>query len=236
MNPTALAMSVPGAKAGGLRADERRLILDQYQDVLAAMNLPPAISARLETLLADRVEAILDVEDSMMRRGTAQNSVEMAQAISGAIASITQQIVSLLGAEGYQQFEQLWSGAPVSAAAPATVVVVDSPEDSTAVSYETNPYYPFYYSGAFIEAGRSRAQRGEGRNLSREFRSPGARNPFAEGNGEPSQAFAPYFAVGGPVVNLENASVTGYGGRTGRYSGAQQRPEGGARSNGFRRR
>ena len=52
-----------------LRADERRLILSQYRDVLAEVKLPPATAAHLEDLLMERIEVVLDAEDAAVREG-----------------------------------------------------------------------------------------------------------------------------------------------------------------------
>jgi len=70
------------------RTDERSVILDEYRDVLAQMNLAPETASRLQDLLADRVETVLDAQDAAVRVGFAEGSAQMARAVSMAIAQV----------------------------------------------------------------------------------------------------------------------------------------------------
>ena len=68
--------------ADGLpRAEERRLILDQYRDVLTQLNIPEPTATRLRDLLTERIEAVLDTEESAMREGFAEGSAETTRAV-----------------------------------------------------------------------------------------------------------------------------------------------------------
>ena len=145
------------------RADERRLILDQYQDIIAEMNLPATTASRLQDLLTDRVEAVLDAQDAAMREGYAEGSAETARAVTLAIAEVDRQIADLIGTSGNRVLDGLPPAvAPEPAVAPpppaplvvVNVVVPSAPAyaesaapaqpaaspDATAV-YSSYPYY-----------------------------------------------------------------------------------------------
>jgi len=116
--------------AAALRADERRVIVGEYRDVIARMNLPDATASRLEDLLADRIEAFLDAQDAAERQGFAEGSAAMQGAVALAIAYDDRAIAQLLGAEANGRLNRLLFQAPPEAAvqpepaAPATVVTV----------------------------------------------------------------------------------------------------------------
>lgn len=109
---------------GMLREDERRLIANQYRDVLAQMNLPPDTTARLQGLLEDRIEAVLDAEDAAKQEGFAEGSAEMSSAVALAIAYVDRDITRLLGADGSQRLNRLTFGPEPAEPAPPTVVTV----------------------------------------------------------------------------------------------------------------
>jgi hypothetical protein len=177
----------PSVPAGGvvlLRADERRLILNQYQDVLAEMNLPPETATRLQYLLADRVEAVLDAQDAATREGFAEGSADMARAVTLAIGDVDRDIANLLGPDGNQRFNGLLYGTPPAAPAPpAAVTVVNNtvieqapaaapaaasyaaPDDAY-VSAPSYPYYSYPVATAFYVVDRRHEP-------ARNFRQPG---------------------------------------------------------------
>jgi len=161
------------------RAQERRLILDQYRDVLAELNLPPATASRLQDLLTDRVETVLDAEDAAKREGFAEGSAEMAQAITVAIATFNRQIGEILGPDGAGRLTGYTLPPPAPAPSPAppapvTVVNVFVPAappsaygDVSAVpavdSDASSPYLPYYYpSFATVVIGRNGGRRSGG--------------------------------------------------------------------------
>lgn len=161
-----------------MRADERRVIVDEYRDVLAQMNLPSETSARLLDLLTERIETVLDAQDAAVREGFAEGSAQMARAVSLAIADVDRDIVGLVGQEGIRRIDGL-SGTETSAplpvptqpAAPVYVtVVVEAPAaqasydaasppsvDADAgvpyVSYPY-PYFPLYPMAAVLNGSR----------------------------------------------------------------------------------
>jgi hypothetical protein len=90
-----------------MRADERRVILDEYRDVLAQMNLPPETSSRLMDLLTDRIETVLDAQDAAVREGFAEGSAQMARAVGLAIAEVDRDIVGLVGQDGIRRIDGL---------------------------------------------------------------------------------------------------------------------------------
>jgi hypothetical protein len=159
----------PRATSGGMiradlprteaRGEDRNLILDQYQDAIAQLNLPPATASRLRDLLANRVQAILDAEDSARREGYAEASAVAQQAVALAIAQEDQRIVQLIGLVGERRLDGQGpaSADATYAAAPTTAVVLNLPPaptpDSSAVqaaycaaNYATYPSYPYLYS------------------------------------------------------------------------------------------
>jgi len=153
--------AVPSASPWGLSADERKFILDQYRDVLANMNLPPATASRLQNLLTERIAAALDAQDESARYGFADGSPETTRAESYAIAHVDQEIAALVGLEADQRLNWLLAGspsAPAGAPAPAPVVVnivtpapavpvevytEAQPEDNYAYT-QPAPYYYYY--------------------------------------------------------------------------------------------
>jgi len=156
-----------------LRADERRVILDQYQDIIAQMNLPAETAARLQDLLTARVEAVLDAEDAAMQEGFAAGSAETARAVSIAISEFDRQIADLVGRNGNRQLDGLSPEvSPEPAAmpplAPATVVNVvvqtapppaytDAPSPAAAIPDTSSLYssYPYpYYPVTSVLIGR----------------------------------------------------------------------------------
>ncbi len=118
------------AGAAALRADERRVIVGEYRDVIARMNLPDAAASRLEDLLADRIEAFLDAQDAAERQGFAEGSAQMQGAVALAIAYDDRAIAQLLGAEANGRLNRLLFQPPPEPAvqpepaAPTTVVTV----------------------------------------------------------------------------------------------------------------
>jgi hypothetical protein len=88
------------AEEAAARREERRLILDQYQDVLATLNLPEATASRLQDLLADRIETVLDAEDAARRAGFAEGTAQSAQVVAQAISGLDHDIALLVGLDG----------------------------------------------------------------------------------------------------------------------------------------
>ncbi|HXQ79790.1 MAG TPA: hypothetical protein VN775_00665 [Opitutaceae bacterium] len=152
-----------------VRAEERRVILGQYRDVLARMDLPPATASGLEDLLTDRVEAFLDAQDAAKRQGFAEGSAETEGAVAAAIAANDREIADFLGPDADRRLNRILVPAaaqpavmPEAAAPPVVVtVVVQAPQApdygnaaaQPAVSYADNPYSPYYfypYPGFFV--------------------------------------------------------------------------------------
>jgi hypothetical protein len=169
----------PDATVAALRADERRLILDQYSDILAQMNLPEETAARLRNLLTDRVEAVLDAEDAAERQGFAVGSAETARAVTLAIADVDRDISGLVGQDGIRRLDGTPQGAapePVvipEPAAPTTLVTVvvqapqapyfDDAESAPAAADATDTYatpYWFFPTGGFAAAPRAERRGG----------------------------------------------------------------------------
>jgi hypothetical protein len=145
-----------------LREDERRLILSQYRDALAQMNLPPATAARLQNLLEDRVEAVLDAEDADMRAGFAMGSAETSRTVAWAIADVDREIANLLSTAGFRPASppsiQTPPAAPPDPAvtvvvAPAVAIEYAAPEAQPAAPNDTSAYpylsYPYLYFPAY---------------------------------------------------------------------------------------
>jgi hypothetical protein len=148
------------------RADERRVIVDEYRDVLSQMNLPPETASRLQDLLTDRVETVLDAQDAAVRVGFAEGSAQMARAVSMAIAQVDRDIVGLIGQDGIRRLDGTPTVQPEASVFPQAPVVVNvvvqapsaplpayadstaapAPQDAGAqyVSYPYSyvPYYP----------------------------------------------------------------------------------------------
>ena len=161
--------------SAALRADERRVILAQYRDVLAQSNLSEATASRLQDLLTDRVEAFLDAQDAARREGFAEGSAEMERAISIAIAEDDRQISQLMGLVGAMRTAPPPAPTPGEswaqpAAAPTVVVTVVSPApaeapvpnyvESTPVPDVASPYLPYYsypQIGYLLVGGRGRS-------------------------------------------------------------------------------
>jgi hypothetical protein len=179
-----------------LRADERRLILDQYQDVLAQMNLPPEAESRLKNLLADRVETVIDVENAAERVGFAEGSAETARAVALAVAEADREIVGLVGADGIRRIDGQAPAAPEpmivpEPAAPPVVVtvVVQAPPpapayyaDSTAPTPDSGAYaqyspYPYFYVVPGVVVARGAVNRFAG------LRTPSERLHRVQGEG-----------------------------------------------------
>jgi len=127
------------------RADDRNLILDQYQDAIAQLNLPPDKARQLLDLLDERVQAVLDAEDSARRQGYAEASAVAQRAVAMAIAQEDQRIVQLIGVVGQRTLEGQGStpvGASAPTAAPVTMVVnvmAPTAPDYQAPAYPTSP-------------------------------------------------------------------------------------------------
>jgi len=127
------------------RADERRLILDEYRDVLAQMDLPAETSSRLQDLLTDRIETVLDAQDAAIREGFAEGSAQMARAVGLAIAQVDRDIVGLVGQDGIRRIDGL---PPVPQAEPAAAppvvvsVVVQAPAPQATYAYEADQSAP----------------------------------------------------------------------------------------------
>lgn len=179
-----------GVRGGGwsspaLRADERQLILEQYRDVLAQMNLPPETATRLKNLLTDRIAAVLDAEDAAVQAGFAEGSAQTVRAVSLAVAESDREMAALVGAEGLRRLDG-WSGPAQPAIATATVapaavnVFVSNnapiggyadtsevaPADAYPSDYAAAPYYssgwygPVVYPYYGVAYGRGGAIRG----------------------------------------------------------------------------
>ncbi|HEY1792031.1 MAG TPA: hypothetical protein VGG34_03875 [Opitutaceae bacterium] len=157
----------PDSPVAALRQGERRLILDQYSDVVARLDLPATTASRLQDLLVDRVDAVLDAQDAAVREGFAEGSSETARAVALAVAEVDQQIVSLVGPAGTRRLDgpaDVAMPGPAVAPAPAAPVVVvnvgaPSPDYSGAggqqpAAPDASGYYsPFlYYPVSFLPA------------------------------------------------------------------------------------
>ncbi len=169
------------------RADERRVILDEYRDVLSQMNLPPETASRLQDLLTDRVETVLDAQDAAVRVGFAEGSAQMARAVGLAIAQVDRDIVGLVGQDGIRRLDgypavqpETWAVPQAPAAVVVNVVVqapapppaayadsMSAPASSDAgsqyVSYPY-PYVPYYPVAAVVGEPRGRRRVPEPRN------------------------------------------------------------------------
>jgi hypothetical protein len=151
----------PADYGAATRADERRVILAQYRDVLSQANLPEEAASRLQNLLADRVEAFLDAQDAARREGFAEGSAAMERAVALAIGEDDRLIGELLAGAGDRRIDR--SGAPLPAEPPlepapaAPIVVVNvvsqapyqapAPDQSAPLpsDYPAAGYAPFYY-------------------------------------------------------------------------------------------
>ncbi len=173
--------------AADVRADERRVILGQYRDALAELNLPAATAIRLEDLLTDRIEAFLDAQDAARRQGFAEGSAETERAVALAIADDDREIAELLRPEADRRLGRLrTAGAPEDQAVPepaapqvAVTVLVQAPAPQTYAdvteqpsapdAYVPSPYYFFPVSRVLVPGGlarpRVRAQPGALRGL-----------------------------------------------------------------------
>jgi hypothetical protein len=174
--------------AAAMRAEERRIILAQYEDVLAQMDLPPDKSSRLLDLLTERIDTVLDAEDAAVRVGFAEGSAQAARAVSLAIAEVDRDIVGLVGADGMRRIDGLSAApasAPPAAPEPAPPVIVNvivqapapqvayadstpapTPEDSTGAYYASYPYpyFPLYPMAAVLNEPRGNHRFAEPRN------------------------------------------------------------------------
>jgi len=136
---SSLGISPAEAEGALSRADERRLILSQYQDILTEMNLPPATAARLQNLLEERVYTVLDAEDAAVREGFAEGSAETTRAVSVAVADVDREIGTLLGPAGSRQFIPATYAPAPAPPAPVPVVVTVAIENGAAPDYAA-PY------------------------------------------------------------------------------------------------
>jgi uncharacterized protein (UPF0335 family) len=136
----------PDENSAALRADERRVILDQYRDVLSEMNLPPETASRLQDLLTERIETVLDAEDAAVRVGFAEGSAETARAVTLAVADVDRDIANLVGADGIRRID----GLPETPAPEPSVVVVQPPAPAPTVVTVVvqSPGAPSYYADA----------------------------------------------------------------------------------------
>jgi hypothetical protein len=141
--PRADAPRSLGDARDAFRADERRLILDQYRDVLSQLNLPPETAARLQFLLTDRVETVLDAENAAIRVGFAEGSAETARAVAQAVAGVDRDIVSLVGADGIRRID----GLP-AASAPQPEVAPEPAPPSVVVTVVVQAAAPTYSADA----------------------------------------------------------------------------------------
>jgi hypothetical protein len=178
-----------GGPATDARADERRLILDEYRDVLAQMDLPPETASRLQDLLTDRIETVLDAQDAATREGFAEGSAQMARAVGLAIAQVDRDIVGLVGQDGIRRIDGL---PPVPQAEPAPAppvvvsVVVQAPAPQATYAYEadqsapadTAPYGYYSYLPLYPSA--------FGENREREHRRPLGIGGFGDSRQHPA--------------------------------------------------
>jgi hypothetical protein len=157
------------AAMADLRADERRLILDQYRDVISQLNLAPETATRLQDLLTDRVETVLDAQNAAIQVGFAEGSAETARAVALAIAGVDRDIMSLVGADAVRRIDgppAAPAPAPLVAPEPATptvvTVVVQAPapayspdsaaqaQDTGAIAQYSTPPYFYSFPVAFV--------------------------------------------------------------------------------------
>ncbi len=172
------------------RAEERRVILAQYRDVLARVNLPDDAAGRLQDLLADRVEAFLDAQDAARRQGFAEGSAAMERAVALAIGEDDRLIAELLAAARDHRLERpnipVPAEPPVEPAPAAPTVVVNvvnqapygtpAPDQTAppAADFPAATYAPFYYPpmGFVVVGGLNRPFIGSRPGISRPHRSP----------------------------------------------------------------
>ncbi len=168
--PAARAKLIPTADYSGavLSADDRRVILNQYRDVLAELDLPTATASRLEDLLTDRIESFLDAQDAAEREGFAEGSAETERSVALAIADDDRAIGALLGGDANRRLSQLLSASPPEpavmpepAAPPVAVTVVvqmqaapsypdASAQPAVSDDYNPSPYYYYPYTGLYL--------------------------------------------------------------------------------------
>ena len=163
LSASAVGLRPSDNDSAAAKADERRVIMDQYSDVLAQMNLSPATASRLQDLLTDRIEAVLDAQDSAREEGFADGSAETARAVALAVDEVDRDLATLVGPDGIRRLDGFPlmassepAGIPQQAAPASTVnvtVVVQAPvapnyADSSsmpAVSDALQPYSPYLY-------------------------------------------------------------------------------------------
>jgi hypothetical protein len=137
------------------RADERRVIVDQYAGVIAQMNLPAATAARLQDLLTDRIETVLDTQDSAVEVGFAEGSLETERAVARAVDEVNRNIAMLVGSDGIRRLDGLPASAlpepslvPQQPAAPIVNVTVVVQAPAEAASVDTNPAPALFDAGS----------------------------------------------------------------------------------------
>ena len=157
-----------------MRADERRVILSQYRDALAELNLPEAAASRLEDLLTDRIEAFLDAQDAARMEGFAEGSAETQRAVALAISSYDRAIAELIGPDANGRLDRLRTSPlpedavmPGPAAPPVAVTVYvqaadapdyaySAPPPAVPADYSPAPYYYLPSTGFFAAGGPGR--------------------------------------------------------------------------------
>jgi hypothetical protein len=173
--------------AAEMRAEEKRIILVQYQDILAQMDLPPEKASRLLDLLTERIDTVLDAEDAAIQVGFTEGSAQTARAVSLAIADVDRDIVGLVGVDGMRRIDGSTAAPPsmtasgpepivpvvvnvfVQGPAPQAAYVDSSPAPASAdaasgyVSYPY-PYFPLYPLQAVLNEPRGSHRFVEPRN------------------------------------------------------------------------
>ena len=106
------------------RENERRLMLSSYAGFLAQANLPADRLARLQDVLVERAEAVLDAKDIAEQAGIVNGTLEMQRAIVVATADLDREVAELLGPASpvrTQELATLTAQDEAVAAAPAPV-------------------------------------------------------------------------------------------------------------------
>lgn len=86
--------------------ETRRMILRQYGDAFAALNLPPDKLAQLKNLLVERQMSSEDAQEAARAAGLQPGTPAFAQAVAEAYNDMQQSIVALIGQDGQNALQQ----------------------------------------------------------------------------------------------------------------------------------